>query len=222
MSYILDALKKSDQERQQGNSPNLHSTHGPILPGKPSIPPFKRATFWVVSGGVLLVCLGITVFFFQFHPDLSKKNTPKITDPPLISSKAQPAQAPPSLQASPGKAVGNATSAPQVTVKEQDKVVLSIPVQSTPAEPRAALETEAQQTSLPYLKDLSGILQAEIPSFNFVGHTYSENPAQRMIIANGKIVREGDVIAADTYLREITWEGVIIEYKGTRFRVDTN
>jgi len=31
MSYILDALKKSEQERQQGNNPNLQSIHRPQL-----------------------------------------------------------------------------------------------------------------------------------------------------------------------------------------------
>ncbi len=222
MSYILDALKKSDQERQQGNSPNLHSAHGPILPARPSSSPFKRSTFWLISGGVLLFCACITVLFFQFHSPLSEKNTTELTAAPSVSSETKPPQAPPPEPASTGKVVDNATSAPLVTVREQDKVVLSIPVHGTSTEPPTALKTDAQQTSLPYLKDLSGILQAEIPTFHFAGHTYAENPAQRMIIANGKIVREGDVIAPYTYLKEITWEGVVIDYKGTRFRVDTN
>jgi hypothetical protein len=43
-----------------------------------------------------------------------------------------------------------------------------------------------------------------------------------MIIINGKILREGHLIAPNIYLREITWEGLIIESNGTRFRVQTN
>jgi hypothetical protein len=43
-----------------------------------------------------------------------------------------------------------------------------------------------------------------------------------MIIINGRILREGDMIAPNTYLTEITWEGVTIAFSGTRFRIKAN
>lgn len=84
------------------------------------------------------------------------------------------------------------------------------------------VERETAQKSLPLLNELSSELRAEIPSLKFAGHTYSENPYQRMIIINGKILREGDMIEYNTKLAEINWEGVTIEFNGTRFRVKTD
>ena len=43
-----------------------------------------------------------------------------------------------------------------------------------------------------------------------------------MIIINGKILREGDMIEPDTKLAEINWEGITVEFNGTRFQVKTN
>jgi general secretion pathway protein B len=222
MSYILDALKKSDQERQQGNSPHLHSTHGPILHSEKSSSPFKQhPAFWMVAGGILLFCTCLGILFFQYSYFLAEKEAIKKTSP-LPPAKTQTSRTTPPVQSSNPDFQGNESSSPQVAVKGQDKVLLSIAVQGGTPDPPAGVETEAPQTSLPLLKDLSGILQAEIPNLNFAGHTYSKNPAQRMIIINGKILREGDMIAPSTYLREITWAGVTIEYNGTRFRVNTN
>ncbi|MGW8195346.1 MAG: general secretion pathway protein GspB, partial [Desulforhopalus sp.] len=79
----------------------------------------------------------------------------------------------------------------------------------------------AAPSPLPLVKDLPANLRAQLPKFHFAGHTYSEDPAQRMIIINNNITREGDRIDLDTRLVEITWEGVVIDYKGIKFRVDT-
>jgi general secretion pathway protein B len=221
MSYILDALKKSDQERQQGNAPHLHSTHGPILQNRNSSSPFKqRTTIWMVSGAVLLFCTCLGILFFQYSYFRAEKEAIKTT--PLLSAETEKPRTTPPAPSSNLDIQGNESSSPQVTVKEQDKVLLSIAVRGGGPDPPAGIETESPQTSLPLLKDLSDILQAEIPNLNFAGHTYAKNPSQRMIIINGKILREGDMIAPSTYLREITWEGVTIEFNGTRFRVNTN
>jgi general secretion pathway protein B len=223
MSYILDALKKSDQERQQGISPHLHSAHGPILQNRNSSSPFKqRTTIWMVSGGVLLVCTCLGILFFQYHHFLAEKDSTKTTDTPLLSAETEKPRTTPPAQPANQDIQRNESSSPQVTVKDQDKVLLSIAVEGSSPDPPAGIETEIPQTSLPLLQELSGTVQAEISNLNFAGHTYAKNPSQRMIIVNGKILREGDMIAPSTYLREITWEGVTIEFNGTRFRVITN
>jgi general secretion pathway protein B len=222
MSYILDALKKSAQERQQGTSPNLHSVHGSIHPVKDSSPFKRHHAFWLFSGGVLLffTCLGILLFLHQQH--LAKRDSIKTTDTPLLSAELQTAQTTTLAQPSDQVAQANEPSPPLVLGKEKNKVLLSIAVEDRASDPPTVIETGASQKSLPLLKDLSSKLQAEIPNLKFAGHTYSENPSQRMIIINGKILREGDMIAPNTHLSEITWEGVTIEFNGTRFWVKTN
>jgi hypothetical protein len=41
-----------------------------------------------------------------------------------------------------------------------------------------------------------------------------------MIMANQTIVREQDLLAPDVRLEEITETGVLLSYRGTRFRIE--
>ena len=55
MSYILDALKKSDQERQRGNLPGVHSLQTPPAPGRKSWPkwPILLMVALLLNAGLL-------------------------------------------------------------------------------------------------------------------------------------------------------------------------
>lgn len=203
MSYILDALKKSDQERQQGTSPNLYSEHGSIPPDM-VFSPFKRhRTFWLIPGGVLIILATLGIFLFQYRSQPTKKESVEITETTPLSDEVK---APP----------------PRVLVKEKIQVLQPIEANEVSSAPPMVFEKEASQSSLPFLDELSANLRSEIPILKFAGHTYSENPYQRMIIINGKILREGDMIDSNTRLMEINWEGVTIDFRGTRFQVKIN
>ena len=61
MSYILDALKKSEQERGQGNIPNVQTVHSASVNyGN------KKNTYWpyILTTAVLLNLLVISYFIF--------------------------------------------------------------------------------------------------------------------------------------------------------------
>jgi len=191
MSYILDALKKSDQERQQGASPNLHSTHGPIIGQRRESPSlFKRQPFLLISSGLVLFCIVLAVFFFRQHRFFSEQDSTPPPDAALLSTEPQ-----------------TPTTAPQAT--EENELI-------------SPQVTQSSVALLPFLEDLPDALRTKLPPLKFAGHTYAKKPSQRIIIINGKILREGDMIAPSTYLREITWEGVTIESNNIRFRVKTN
>jgi general secretion pathway protein B len=69
MSYILDALKKSDQERQRGTVPNLQTVQVP-LPGEP-----ERRARWpqVVALALLLLNAGLLVWWLRsWHSAIPK------------------------------------------------------------------------------------------------------------------------------------------------------
>lgn len=55
MSYILDALKKSDQERQQGSTPGLHTPQAAPLPERKKRPlwPYILSAALLLNGGIL-------------------------------------------------------------------------------------------------------------------------------------------------------------------------
>ena len=224
MSYILDALKKSDQERQQGTLPHLHSAHGPLLQNRDSSSILKQQYIpWLVFGGVFLLVISLGILFFHYRQVVAERDIITATETTPPSTEPQISQKPDPAQPSTRIAENNASSSPQIMIQDQDEVP-EVPVSITveaPPEPSTGIDTEPQ-TDLPLLKDLPAIVQAEIPNLEYAGHTYSQNPSQRMIIINGKILREGNLIAPNIYLREITWEGLIIESNGTRFRVQTN
>ena len=222
MSYILDALKKSDQERQQGTSPNLYSVHSSIPAVKGSQPFFSRYALWFIFGGFSLLLLCSVILFALYRQDVAKTNPLQTTATPSPSPQRTIPQSTPLSQPS------------DQVVMEKEISLSSIPVEGNRIEPQpiatedltpdssTVIETETSQNSLPLLKDLSTKFQEEIPSLQFAGHTYSTIPSQRMIIINGKILRQGDLIGPQTHLAEITWEGVIIEHNGIRFRITTN
>lgn len=204
MSYILDALKKSDQERQQGTSPNLLSKHGSI-PSDMVFSPFKRhRAFWLIPVGILIFLTGLGIFFFQYQGQFVQRDSTKTTNTVRPSDKLQ-------------------TPSPQVLVKEKIQVLEPMIItEETVTDLQTVIEQEPPQTSLPFLNELPAALRAKLPNLKFAGHTYSENPYQRMIIINGKILREGDMIDSNTRLAEINWEGVTIDFSGIRFQVKTN
>lgn len=224
MSYILDALKKSDQERQQGNLPHLHSAHGPLLQNRGSSSILKQQYIpWLVFGGVLLLIISLGILFIQYQQVVAEKESIRATETASPSAEPQVSRVPDPAQSSTTVAENTVSSSPQVMIQDQHEVPevpVSITVQAPP-EPLAGIDT-AVQADLPLLNDLPAGVQAEVPNLEYAGHTYSQNPSQRMIIINGKILREGSLIAPNIYLREITWEGLIIESNGTRFRVQTN
>lgn len=221
MSYILDALKKSDQERQQGNLPNLHSAHGPLLQTRGSLSIMKQQyILWLVLGGVFLLIISLAILLFQYRQVVAEKESAAVTETAAAIAEPQVALTSDTAQPSTPVVTNTESSSPQVIIQDQNEVPVSVTVQA-PAEPSTGIDTTAQ-TGLPLLKDLPASVQAEIPNLEYAGHTYSQNPSHRMIIINGKILREGSLIAPNIYLREITWEGLIIDSNGTRFRVQTN
>lgn len=223
MSYILDALKKSDKERQQGTSPHLYSIHSSASPGRKIAPLHLRPGLWLFVGGILLFVVGFGILSF-----LNRQSVP----PPMT---ALDSNRPATLQQPPGQAAiqdakqvpdqtagNNAQTVHQVIIKENNRVLRSVAVEDPPPpRPRQTI-TDITPGSLPLFQDLSADIRAEVPELKFAGHTYSTDPVQRMIIVNGQIHREGDTVAQSTHLSEITWEGVILDFKGTRFLIRTN
>jgi general secretion pathway protein B len=57
MSYILDALKKSEKERQRGTTPDLLTVQEPVLPEK------KRRVWPYIIFAALILCMGIAGFW---------------------------------------------------------------------------------------------------------------------------------------------------------------
>ncbi|MGD0282230.1 MAG: hypothetical protein ABSB95_07705, partial [Dissulfurispiraceae bacterium] len=69
MSYILDALKKSEQKRRQGAVPDLLTVHD-----RPASETGKRVWWpYLLSGALLLGAAMVTAGLYRAHQDISYK-----------------------------------------------------------------------------------------------------------------------------------------------------
>jgi general secretion pathway protein B len=61
---------------------------------------------------------------------------------------------------------------------------------------------------------------ASAPPVKVTGATYSDNPAHRMLIVNGKIVLEGQDIEPGLKLEVITPHSAVLNHQGSRFNIN--
>lgn len=207
MSYILEALKKSEQERRQGPVPDLQTVH---LAG-PQAPVQRVWPYAVIV--LLLVSLAFVLGWMQPWrvplPGEQASQLPPTLPPPARALAAE--RAPASVPVpSP-----TAASSP-VTQPVEQPVAL--------AESRAVVTTTGAAPSLeiqsvPHLSDMPPLVQQAIPDMSFAGHVYSPNAAQRSVIINGRAMAEGDTVIRDLRIEQITSDGIVFNYKGQLFRM---
>ena len=223
MSYILEALKKSKQDRQDGGIPPLHVVHGIPSLGR------RSRTFGrnVVLAGVAAVALCVGIFLYFTSPEKTipagggssqKISVGKIEIRSHFFEQAQEESV--VVQDSPYRGAestpGEKASQKKIAKDKAKKVVLNSSKDNGPS------SSTQEFLLIKYRGELSSEIQEKLPQLVFAGHTYADDPRQRMIIINNTILREGDSIDADTRLVNIIWEGVVLEYKGVLFKQKTH
>ena len=199
MSYILDALRKSEEKRTKSGTQ-------PARPGftfvKHSQPTKKnKFAFGLIFTSFMLVSsviLGAGWWWSQKEQTDSVVNS--TTAPPVKAAAETATETPGPLPAA---------SPPEPS-----------PTASGSKSPPQLLVPSVQPTDeIPYLEDMSNEFQQKIPTLSFSGHVYSDEPGLRMIMINDGVVREGDPVGTELTLHEITADGVVMGFKETRFRV---
>ncbi len=234
MSYILEALKKSDKERQRDEIPDIQADH--------SLPPSRREerkppawrSLTVVALGVAGMAALLWLLFSGDSPapvaENEKEHTP--VDPSQESSSKKVPQI--SVESAPVAEVvtekpvrkelkvliqpEKASSAPVVVVKKKPVFPLT-PALARKITPSKTTPPVTETFLPPLMDDLPVAIQAGIPDLTFAGHVYSEVPEQRLIIINNRIVREGDLISNGLSLQQIDSDGVVLQYEESVFRV---
>jgi len=126
MSYILDALKKSEQERQRGNVPDIKAVHNSSAK---TVAESSRS--WWIYLFVLVLLVNAAIFAVVYLDGTSEETTTQTMQDSNLAALA-----------SKGKA-DNAMAPVVETVQPQSSVVTT-PVDQTPPSP--ASETTTQQT----------------------------------------------------------------------------
>jgi len=88
----------------------------------------------------------------------------------------------------------------------------------TPAKPAPATRTTKEPPRLATLDELPDNIRREIPSVKTNGYIYSRNKAERSVLIGQKLLQEGDQVAPDLTLEKMTPDGMVLNYKGHRYR----
>ncbi len=203
MSYILDALKKSDQQRQRGATPTLPSTQATVAAPKQS-----SSVIYGVLAAVLL-CAGVAIGWL--HPWQAEQPAPAV-EPlaarPAISNTNQTVLVPRPVQPAMTGKPEQMLSAPNLAPATQ---AIAIKEPANPA-------TVDQGQKAPNLSDLPLAIQQEIPDMRVQLHSYSNKSVNSIVSINSRMMKEGESLAPGLRLEQITPDGVILSYKGYRFQ----
>ncbi|MDH4027293.1 MAG: general secretion pathway protein GspB [Nitrospirota bacterium] len=105
-------------------------------------------------------------------------------------------------------------------LKEQilkERAPMDGPSYSHPAD--GADAEESRQADVPELGQLPASAREGLPVMNISSHIYSNDPRARVVNINGTVVREGESVVKGLKVEEITMTGVILDYRGRRFRI---
>ena len=216
MSFILDALRKSEHERERRALPGLIESS--VARRTPS------TLTWVLGAfGVLLVLNAAILLYVVVRPAAPPTAAAQERSPPAAEIRATIAAplraAAPNLASNPGRtrplAAEVAAADPALEVPEPPPVTHpSVPVAvMAPAPARAPVNG----TVWPTLRQLPAADAAALPPLNLDLHVYSSVAAQRFVIINGQRVREGGQLREGLLVEQITPEGALLNRQGKRF-----
>lgn len=218
MSYILDALRRADADRERAASPvpGLHSQPG----ASPAAAPASAPWWPWAAGAALLVGSGLAAAWWWTR-------TPAPVPAPATALPT-PAPRPPTVPADPGPAparpsVATPPAPTPVTVGPTPvPPAASAPVgaETTAARPspRPPTPTPAPAPAPAPVVEASPALKREWARLGLSGSVYSESAASRFVIVHGEVVHEGATLAPDLVLEEIRPHDLILRYKGQRMR----
>lgn len=226
MSYILDALRKSETERRQGKVPNLGQQMQLIhRPKKRRMSPI----IWVVLA--LLVNAGVlaVVFWPQNSQVLPLASSAESVSPPKSDAQTTEPDAMPVPVAEPSKPMPEPTQVAKppenvtAPVAEQiDEPMHERPTIITPSLRQArhaqVSPSDEPKTRVPHLVELPLSFQKSIPDLMFNSHIYSSDPYASRVMINGHYLRQGESFAGLT-VKAVTQDGVVLSKQGQRFRV---
>jgi general secretion pathway protein B len=235
MSYILDALKKAEQERKRGKSPDFMGNNGQ-LPQQPK----KRLWAYALLIVVIAVAGGFGWWFGHGQPSTDKlpfqssgtqsapaaeaqktdlqqpaQQTTHAATPPTVAPSAPVEQKPAAAKAEPAKETKSPVKTETLKKPAKEPATASVAAE----QPGPAPENKPDPKKLYNYNELPDEIRKDIPQLVISTHMYSNEPADRLVSINGNIGREKQEIMPGTTLDAILPDGAILKHKGYRFKV---
>lgn len=225
MSYILEALKKSSEERARVVSVSP--------PTEPALASARRSTRlspgWLIAGIGLCVLTLTAVTWTRTdqpatEPDRSPSHSPtaaesaRLTDPAAAPAHREAPPVAASHELAPAKAdAGIPPKAIAVDAPPLPKIAVAKPPLPPPDTPAARVaNAPAAEPAADSRREMPPALLQQVLAIPISAHVYSGKPAERMIIIDGRAVREGDSLPSGVLVEQITPTGILVSYQGYR------
>jgi hypothetical protein len=242
MSFILDALKKSESDRQR--------QHGPALFEVRVAPPRTRLPLWAIAIAALLVVnLGVVLWMLLRHqahvgsaagrePVAAASSVPPSTGNPVpvvatsapapAGAAAPAALAPPPAPpiappiaptpgAAPAATAAAATSAAVSGAADSANAEDYAPAEEAPAAGLGNHVRRATASGVPLYQDMTATPGTQLPQLRLDLHVFAARPQDRFVMINMHKLREGDTLPEGVHVDSITPEGALLSYNGSRF-----
>lgn len=205
MSYILDALRRSEQERQVATGSGV----GMLYPVMIDSGPKSRLKPLLYGCAALVIVASSAATAWWLWP----KATPSVNavNLPVKTGQSVPPVTPvaPARPRQPAMAESVATAQVKPAVEPVRKKSSSVSKESSPTTPPAAPMASPSETDTDSLKGM--------PKISISGYINDEQGA-KLAIVNDKLLREGEEVAPGLRLESILDEHAIFSYRGQRFR----
>jgi general secretion pathway protein B len=214
MSSILDALRKSERQRRQARTPVFRDA------AMPASPPLLRWASLLAWAALLLALVGGAVLILRTEvpvPAAVPANDVTPAGAPPQSAAVTPA-APVTARLPDEPVTPRATAtqnlAGQRPTADDGRARAVAGPQSEPVSSLPAVSGEA-----PWLSALPESFRAGLPPLTVTIHVYAPDEAQRILYINNRPYRRGAEIQPGVVVEEIVPEGVVLRYRGQRFRL---
>jgi general secretion pathway protein B len=218
MSFILDALKKSEIERQRQSLPGLMDA--------PSGARRSRLPLWAVLLGALLFIniLVLAVVLVRNGAGAgSSAAGPAVKRPEAAASTAAKAAAVPDHFSPLDSAPVYAPEIPVPAAEEPAAAPRTFAQRAAPRplrkpDPVLVDETPTDNDELlPSISEINLTGAQALPELHLDVHVYATKPSDRFVYINMRKYHEGNTLQEGPVLERIRRDGVVLDYQGVRF-----
>ncbi len=215
MSYVLDALKRANAERER------HSGAVPGLAAQTTAfaPRARRAQWlrWALLAVLNVVVLGLLgLLLWRWTAAVPATTTATAPTPPVSVLPAATPAASSAAQSLAAKAQATAAKPPTATVIASSSKAKPTPASASAPTPSTA-SASAPSSRTPTLNELPESLRGALPKLVVNAALYSGNATERLLIINGQPQHEGDTLAPELLLERIDAQSAVLRFRGTAF-----
>jgi general secretion pathway protein B len=209
MSYILDALKKSERQRRVGSEPVFHRGGSPAIGG---------LGFWGVVVGIALIAAALTAVMMRSN----EVSAPSAEATPAVSVEAKAVEVPPPTPVPAENPVKPAPGPVRELGAQSGAELPSTKDAATKSVGTGSLSRSAQVLdveNIPFLSSMPSDFQRELPTLSVNIHVYSPDQAQCILYINNRQYHRGEIIDNGVQVMEIVPEGAVLQYQGRHFKL---